>query len=385
MRIELDLPTRTDYATAFGDLANFKSSGQVFGIIPMDKETLVFSYGMEPAAADTNVNSTTLYDEHLDVLCTYSKRASRKYTDQFKFLSAVQGTRFAVVPIHTKTEINLYKQMVQKYPKFMSTTKQKDWIEFSKLWSPNANGKTIFYKSPDHLRQYSNIMKDRNKYYTTILKNDQLVRKIRQLVQTQQSEFPELPIPAPVMHSVIHETNQVGSSSKTGSKTNTSRTTEVSRYRQQVNRSQNHPISPQNNSQSVQNTENLCQQRSFIQQPIQQQTFAPPGYFVPQYQYQFVQVPPFQHQQPVYIHQQPHYMQFQHFEQQQVPQYLPPPNIQQRSTDARSSSSSTSTFFSTDFSKSEGASSFESMKRTLSDLAPKPKKSNSKKQKKNHD
>jgi hypothetical protein len=124
-------------------------------------------------------------EERLKGLCLYTTRACRQHVNSYESLSTPQRTLYAVVPVHTKQEILLLKNFLKKHAVLLNTTNPKESIKFAELWNSEANGISIFYKSPEHLRHYSNILKDRNEYHDNIIKNYQLVSNARQLVQIQ--------------------------------------------------------------------------------------------------------------------------------------------------------------------------------------------------------
>ncbi len=67
---------------------------------------------------------------------------------QFKhaFLAQQQGTKYAVVAIHTTAEKALFKKLLQENPLFNQRNSVLDWKQASKIWNREANGQEIFYK-----------------------------------------------------------------------------------------------------------------------------------------------------------------------------------------------------------------------------------------------
>ena len=67
---------------------------------------------------------------------------------QFKhaFLAQQQGTKYAVVAIHTTAEKALFKKLRQENPLFNQRNSVTDWKQASKFWNREANGQEIFYK-----------------------------------------------------------------------------------------------------------------------------------------------------------------------------------------------------------------------------------------------
>lgn len=58
------------------------------------------------------------------------------------------------------------------------------------IYSSKANGKSIFYKAVEHLKNYNDIIEDRSKYYNTIIKNIEITRKTRALVAENNRQPP---------------------------------------------------------------------------------------------------------------------------------------------------------------------------------------------------
>lgn len=56
------------------------------------------------------------------------------------YLAQQQGTKYAVVSIHTTAEKALFKKMIQGGAEF------PDWTKGAKAWNREANGQDIFYK-----------------------------------------------------------------------------------------------------------------------------------------------------------------------------------------------------------------------------------------------
>ncbi len=60
------------------------------------------------------------------------------------YLAQEQGTKYAVVSIHTTGEKVLFKR---ENPLFNQTNGEPDWKQCAKVWNREANGVTIFYKA----------------------------------------------------------------------------------------------------------------------------------------------------------------------------------------------------------------------------------------------
>ncbi|KAJ7936744.1 hypothetical protein B0H13DRAFT_2303452 [Mycena leptocephala] len=72
-------------------------------------------------------------------------------TDCYGYLASVQDTKFALVPMHTNEEYRLFNKKVRE---FMDTDGQPNFKVMAIWWSTQVNGKTIFFKIPEHLQAH---------------------------------------------------------------------------------------------------------------------------------------------------------------------------------------------------------------------------------------
>ncbi|KAK9376589.1 uncharacterized protein V1513DRAFT_253069 [Lipomyces chichibuensis] len=71
------------------------------------------------------------------------------------YLAKRQRCRFAVIPMYSKEERLLFAEIVKDRPVMCL-----DWAEIAKLWNPFADGKSIFYKLPEHLDSYFRLLRE---------------------------------------------------------------------------------------------------------------------------------------------------------------------------------------------------------------------------------
>ena len=62
------------------------------------------------------------------------------------YLAREQGTKYAVISVHTPAEKALFKKLMQEDPAFNQTNAGPDWKQGVTVWNREANGKDIFYK-----------------------------------------------------------------------------------------------------------------------------------------------------------------------------------------------------------------------------------------------
>ncbi|SCZ97941.1 BZ3500_MvSof-1268-A1-R1_Chr3-3g06472 [Microbotryum saponariae] len=68
------------------------------------------------------------------------------------WLAKRQGTRFAVLHVHTPTERALYKHILSHLE--LSTSRDQRAIRIAERWNAYANGIDIFYKMPEHISSW---------------------------------------------------------------------------------------------------------------------------------------------------------------------------------------------------------------------------------------
>src|SRR5262245_1163908 len=75
---------------------------------------------------------------------------SYHHTENFKnkhgYLAKQQGTKFAVISVHSTEEKVLFKKLMQEDFNFTATNSPPDWKKAVIVWNRKADGKEIFYK-----------------------------------------------------------------------------------------------------------------------------------------------------------------------------------------------------------------------------------------------
>ncbi|KAJ7664273.1 hypothetical protein B0H17DRAFT_952109, partial [Mycena rosella] len=71
------------------------------------------------------------------------------------YLAKQQGTKYAVITVHSVEEKLCFSELMKTLPAFNRPNNQPpDWKQGSRAWNRKADGETIFYKLPEHLRSY---------------------------------------------------------------------------------------------------------------------------------------------------------------------------------------------------------------------------------------
>jgi hypothetical protein len=77
---------------------------------------------------------------------------------RYPYLAQEQGTKYAVISIHTTAEKVLFKKLMQENPFFNERNANPDWKKCAKVWNRAANGQDIFYKVNRFLKWISMIL-----------------------------------------------------------------------------------------------------------------------------------------------------------------------------------------------------------------------------------
>ncbi|KAJ7754059.1 hypothetical protein B0H16DRAFT_1833181 [Mycena metata] len=70
------------------------------------------------------------------------------------YLAKQQGTKYAVITVHSVEEKLHFTKMMQNFVPFNIPNKPPDWTQGALQWNKDADGETIFYKVEEHLRSY---------------------------------------------------------------------------------------------------------------------------------------------------------------------------------------------------------------------------------------
>jgi len=103
-------------------------------------------------------------------------------------VARLQNAKFALVPVHTREEINCFKDLVKPLLPLPSNRIQV-WKDLVVIWNHKADGKTIFYKSVEYLDSYyrkwsKHLVEEKTALqYADRLKH--LSKKLRERTETQ--------------------------------------------------------------------------------------------------------------------------------------------------------------------------------------------------------
>ncbi|KAI8136866.1 hypothetical protein BJV82DRAFT_675472 [Fennellomyces sp. T-0311] len=185
LRVEVGHPLLITQEDPHGNTLCFEgSTEESFGICRLPDSWIEY-FGMEKNNKEVEVkHSASETIEHAAQISAHLAISLTKQTDnQYEYLAQKQGTKYAIVPIHTKEEVSLFKGFLENDKRFRDT--KPNWDLLAQEWSKKANGINIFYKTPEHLQGYDNVRMDRSKYTNTISINFEVCRGIQEDLQSQ--------------------------------------------------------------------------------------------------------------------------------------------------------------------------------------------------------
>ncbi|KAJ7660462.1 hypothetical protein B0H17DRAFT_1145018 [Mycena rosella] len=118
---------------------SFTPTHEQFGIteIPLVLRAKNDFLGSVHDSAQSEVSS--VYPDHLHLSNLRAKR-----DNIYAYLAHAQKTKFAVTPVHTQKEFDLYSTAMSPGGDFFSMQAKQNFDEMATWWSSQANGKTIF-------------------------------------------------------------------------------------------------------------------------------------------------------------------------------------------------------------------------------------------------
>ncbi|KAF8833475.1 hypothetical protein BDN67DRAFT_916912 [Paxillus ammoniavirescens] len=129
----------------------------------------------------------------------YNEDYARNQEIRHKYVAEHQGTLMAVLPVHTHKERDLFQLLAHSSPLFTDATRQPNWNALACIWAGHANGKTIFYKLPEHLKAYYKTWTNFCNKHNTVALNTEASQHIRALVHSRPAGLPaSVPTALPV-------------------------------------------------------------------------------------------------------------------------------------------------------------------------------------------
>jgi hypothetical protein len=140
-----------------------------------------FGGPMVISSQDAVVSTSQIYTMKLHL-----SKLKGRHSDVYCYLATAQQTRFAVTPLHTEDEFKLYNDTVSRGGEEWCPQAGKPiFHKMSAWWSSKADGKTIFYKLPEHLTAYHKKWVDRrNQSQSMIASEPQRQQHTRRIQST---------------------------------------------------------------------------------------------------------------------------------------------------------------------------------------------------------
>ncbi|KAF7971123.1 hypothetical protein HWV62_21994, partial [Athelia sp. TMB] len=106
---------------------------------------------------------------------SYIHDSDSKY--RHHFLAERQGTKYAIISVHTIAKKKLFKELMQEH---FTASSVPNWKQAILIWNRAADGKSIFYKLVEHLQAYYNKWKKNVNEKNSLA---QMLSRIRELEQ----------------------------------------------------------------------------------------------------------------------------------------------------------------------------------------------------------
>jgi hypothetical protein len=142
---------------------------------PLDFGPTAEQFGITSIPPETHINcnflggdldTQTLVQPYTTKL--HLSRLHGSWKDVYAFLAKAQRTKFAVTPVHTKGEFDLFAKAILPGGAWCTQNKPH-FQQMAYWWSSHANGETIFYKLPEHLSTYYTKFSERRMTQQTMV------------------------------------------------------------------------------------------------------------------------------------------------------------------------------------------------------------------------
>ncbi|CEP10125.1 hypothetical protein [Parasitella parasitica] len=134
---------------------HYLGSEEVFGICPLPDNEMD-SLGIEKMQTSTELTTCTNDDSTVpkleDTALLRIGTTSRSSSSRYIFVAKSQGTRYAVLSVHTLKEKLEFNRILEA--DFKSPNTVLNFNNFARSFNSKADGLKIFYKTPDHLEKY---------------------------------------------------------------------------------------------------------------------------------------------------------------------------------------------------------------------------------------
>lgn len=170
MKATLGHAFKGSYHDPDGNSFSFSPGSETFGICQFSKKVAdecrlkVFTPPLPRLSRTPNPDARPLYPNLVspsifEISMLPVVHVRKQYDSSYSLVAELQNTKFAVVPVHTKEERQLFKSILDNNSEF-SRGKEPNWDHFCIVWSYRCNTQALngnlFYKTPYHLKMYYN-------------------------------------------------------------------------------------------------------------------------------------------------------------------------------------------------------------------------------------
>ncbi|KAL6306811.1 hypothetical protein BKA93DRAFT_748186 [Sparassis latifolia] len=149
---------------------DYARSTESFGILPLSESSRT-QLGMLPYSADF-VAAAKIRHGHL---------------------AKQQCTRITILPLHMPEECAIFQMLMNQHGgPFMGPT-QLNWVMMAANWSNCCNGQHIFYKLPEHLKNYYKVWKENRNKENSVEQQKEVYNRITTLLLSQPECIPAIP------------------------------------------------------------------------------------------------------------------------------------------------------------------------------------------------
>ncbi|GBE79021.1 hypothetical protein SCP_0202180 [Sparassis crispa] len=107
----------------------------------------------------------------------YDAEFAKKEKIRHQHLAMQQRTQIPILPLHTAEERALYRMLVKQPGGHFAGKTQPNWVSLARDWSRYCNGVHVFYKLPEHLKNYHKTWNEiRNKENSVEQHKDAYIR-----------------------------------------------------------------------------------------------------------------------------------------------------------------------------------------------------------------
>ncbi|KAG2191090.1 hypothetical protein INT47_010406, partial [Mucor saturninus] len=181
LRLSLHIPANRPNSLPVPNALDFCSSKEVFGICPISDDEMATlcmekSNTLPLISSELDISSSSLISDTVLLQLPSTKRVPN---NRFEYIARKQQAKFAIVPVHSNEEKALFENILSC--NYESST-EPDWSHFASHWNTSADGVSIFYKTPEHLKSYYNICKENNFIANSIQKHRNIIQKVKSVI-----------------------------------------------------------------------------------------------------------------------------------------------------------------------------------------------------------